>query len=103
MRETVGITSPRPGPAGPGHVGARRRRWPGRGPAHPGGHLDRGRLDGALPGQAKRLIDDGVQQALGAALTTEQAALSRLFATTADAAEGIEAFAAKHEPVFCGR
>jgi enoyl-CoA hydratase len=52
--------------------------------------------------EAKRLIDDGVQQALGAALTTEQSVLSRLFAT-ADAAEGIDAFVAKREPHFLGR
>ncbi|MFI9595062.1 enoyl-CoA hydratase/isomerase family protein [Nonomuraea sp. NPDC052265] len=63
-----------------------------------------GRLASAAPiavREAKRLIDDGVQQALGAALTTEQAVLSRLFAT-ADAMEGIEAFVAKREPRFTG-
>lgn len=52
--------------------------------------------------EAKRLIDDGVQQSLGAALTTEQAVLSRLFAT-ADGKEGIAAFAEKREPRFQGR
>lgn len=64
-----------------------------------------GRLAAAAPlavREAKRLIDDGVQQALGAALTTEQAVLSRLYAT-ADAAEGIEAFVAKREPRFTGK
>ncbi len=50
---------------------------------------------------AKRLVDDGVQQALGAALTTEQDVLSRLFAT-ADAAEGIDAFVHKRDPRFTG-
>ena len=52
--------------------------------------------------EAKRLIDDGVQQALGAALTTEQAVLCRLFATH-DGQEGIAAFAEKREPTFQGR
>ncbi|MCG5214083.1 enoyl-CoA hydratase-related protein [Streptosporangium soli] len=51
--------------------------------------------------EAKRLIDDGVQQSLGAALSTEQSVLSRLFAT-ADAAEGIDAFVAKRDPRFSG-
>ncbi|MBF8191052.1 enoyl-CoA hydratase/isomerase family protein [Nonomuraea sp. K274] len=52
--------------------------------------------------EAKRLIDDGIQQSLGAALTTEQSVLSRLFGT-ADAAEGIDAFIAKREPRFHAR
>jgi enoyl-CoA hydratase len=51
--------------------------------------------------EAKRLIDDGAQQAMGAALTTEQRVLARLFAT-ADAAEGIAAFLDKTEPRFRG-
>jgi enoyl-CoA hydratase len=52
--------------------------------------------------EAKRLIDDGAQQAMGAALTTEQRVLARLFAT-ADAEEGIAAFLDKREPRFQGR
>lgn len=51
--------------------------------------------------EAKRLIDDGVQQSLDAALTAEQAALSRLFGST-DGREGIAAFMDKRDPRFTG-
>lgn len=52
--------------------------------------------------EAKRLIDDGYQQALSAALTTEQGVLSRLFGTE-DGTEGIAAFLEKRKPHFTGR
>ena len=52
--------------------------------------------------EAKRLIDDGVETPLPAALTLEQRVLSALFATE-DAREGIEAFLEKREPRFVGR
>lgn len=51
---------------------------------------------------AKRVIDDGLPLPLDDALTVEQDALSRLFAS-ADGKEGIAAFIAKREPVFRGR
>lgn len=52
--------------------------------------------------EAKRLVDDGAQQALGSALTVEQGVLARLFAT-ADGQEGIRAFLDKREPTWQGR
>jgi enoyl-CoA hydratase/carnithine racemase len=52
--------------------------------------------------EGKRVVDDGVRQDLDAALTAEQAALARLYAT-ADGREGIAAFRAKREPRFTGR
>ena len=51
--------------------------------------------------EAKRLIDDGVQQDLSAGLRAEQRVLSRLFASP-DGQEGIRAFVEKREPVFRG-
>jgi enoyl-CoA hydratase len=52
--------------------------------------------------EAKRLIDDGVEAPLPAALTLEQRVLSALFATE-DAKEGISAFLQKRSPSFIGR
>ena len=52
--------------------------------------------------EAKRLIDDGVEAPLPAALTLEQRVLSALFATE-DAKEGISAFLQKRSPRFIGR
>ncbi|GAA2756451.1 enoyl-CoA hydratase-related protein [Actinopolymorpha rutila] len=52
--------------------------------------------------EAKRLIDDGVQQPLDVALTAEQAALGRLF-DSEDGREGIAAFLEKRDPRFTGR
>lgn len=52
--------------------------------------------------EGKRVVDDGVRQDLDAALTAEQAALTRLYAT-ADGREGIAAFRAKRAPRFTGR
>ncbi|MEV0838515.1 enoyl-CoA hydratase-related protein [Actinocatenispora sera] len=52
--------------------------------------------------EAKRVIDEGVRQELDAALSAEQAALARLFAS-ADGREGIAAFRAKRAPTFTGR
>jgi len=49
--------------------------------------------------EAKRLIDDGLQQELGAALNNEQRVLSRLFSSP-DGREGIQAFIEKRPPVF---
>lgn len=51
--------------------------------------------------EAKRVVDDGLAQELSAALTAEQAALSRLF-ESADGQEGIAAFLAKRDPDFRG-
>lgn len=51
--------------------------------------------------EAKRVIDDGVQAPMPAALALEQRALSALFATT-DAKEGIAAFVEKRQPRFAG-
>ncbi len=51
--------------------------------------------------EAKRLIDDGAEAPLSAALTLEQRVLSALFATE-DAREGIDAFLEKREPRFLG-
>ncbi|BCJ36196.1 enoyl-CoA hydratase [Actinocatenispora thailandica] len=52
--------------------------------------------------EAKRVIDDGIRQDLDAALTAEQAALARLYAS-ADGREGIAAFVAKRTATFTGR
>ena len=52
--------------------------------------------------EAKRLIDDGVEASLPAALTLEQRVLSALFATE-DAREGIRSFLEKRAPRFVGR
>jgi enoyl-CoA hydratase len=52
--------------------------------------------------EAKRLIDDGVEAPLPAALTLEQRVLSALFATE-DAHEGIRSFLEKRAPRFVGR
>jgi len=52
--------------------------------------------------EAKRLIDDGVEAPLPAALTLEQRVLSTLFATE-DAHEGIRSFLEKRAPRFVGR
>lgn len=52
--------------------------------------------------EAKRLIDDGAEAPLSAALTLEQRVLSALFATD-DAKEGISAFVQKRSPRFVGR
>jgi enoyl-CoA hydratase len=52
--------------------------------------------------EAKRLIDDGAEAPLPAALTLEQRVLSALFATE-DAKEGISAFLQKRSPRFIGR
>jgi enoyl-CoA hydratase len=52
--------------------------------------------------EAKRLIDDGVEAPLPAALTLEQRVLSALFATE-DAREGIRSFIEKRSPRFVGR
>ena len=52
--------------------------------------------------EAKRLIDDGVEAPLPAALTLEQRVLSALFATE-DAREGIRSFIEKRGPRFVGR
>lgn len=52
--------------------------------------------------EAKRLIDDGAEAPLAAALTLEQRVLSALFATD-DAKEGISAFLQKRSPEFVGR
>jgi enoyl-CoA hydratase len=49
--------------------------------------------------EAKRLIDDGLQQELAAALNYEQRVLSRLFSSQ-DGREGIRAFIDKRPPVF---
>lgn len=51
---------------------------------------------------AKRLVDDGSHQPLDVGLTTEQAVLSRLFASC-DGKEGVAAFSEKREPRFEGR
>jgi enoyl-CoA hydratase len=59
-------------------------------------------LAGAAPlalREAKRLIDDGLQQELAAALTNEQRVLARLFSSP-DGREGISAFIQKREPAF---
>jgi enoyl-CoA hydratase len=59
-------------------------------------------LAGAAPlavQEAKRLIDDGLQQEFAAALTNEQRVLARLFASP-DGREGISAFIEKREPAF---
>ena len=52
--------------------------------------------------EAKRLIDDGAEAALPAALTLEQRVLSALYAT-GDANAGIRAFLHKRSPRFVGR
>lgn len=52
--------------------------------------------------EAKRLIDDGAEASLPAALTLEQRVLSALFATE-DAREGISSFVQKRSPRFVGR
>jgi enoyl-CoA hydratase len=52
--------------------------------------------------EAKRLIDDGAEAPLPAALTLEQRVLSALFATE-NAREGIDAFVEMREPRFVGR
>jgi enoyl-CoA hydratase len=52
--------------------------------------------------EAKRLIDDGAEASLPAALTLEQRVLSALFATE-DAKEGISAFLQKRSPRYIGR
>jgi enoyl-CoA hydratase/carnithine racemase len=57
----------------------------------------------AMPQQAvregKRRIDDGARQEFAAALTADQAVLSRLFRSP-DGREGVAAFLEKREPVF---
>jgi enoyl-CoA hydratase len=75
----------------------------------PGAVLERAlELAGEIAGNAplavraaKRVIDDGVQMPLEVALTIEQQALARLFAS-ADAREGVAAFLAKRPPSFHG-
>lgn len=52
--------------------------------------------------EGKRVIDDGLDAALSAALSFEQRALGALFATH-DGKEGIAAFLEKRKPVFQGR
>ncbi|MFB6551114.1 enoyl-CoA hydratase/isomerase family protein [Streptomyces sp. NPDC056405] len=52
--------------------------------------------------EGKRLVDDGLESGLGAALLREQQSLSWLY-TTEDAREGVAAFLEKREARFLGR